>query len=158
MQAMESTEGVAPSRLRALPSWLVNRTAAQANRLVGAVLAAADARRYHYAVLAALDEYGPASQAALGRRCGIDRSDMVATVNELTERGFVERAPDSTDRRRNVVMLTRAGTGQLRKLDRTLARAQDGLLAPLSSADRAQLVDMLTRIVDHNSQGNGSGN
>ena len=146
---MESREGVVPSRLRALPSWLVNQTAVPATSLVSAALASADARRYHYKVLAALDEYGPASQATLSRRCAIDRSDMVATVNELTERGFVERAPDPADRRRNVVTLTRKGRGHLRKLDRLVADAQDELLAPLSPSERTQLVDLLTRIVDH---------
>jgi DNA-binding MarR family transcriptional regulator len=146
---MESREGVVPSRLRALPSWLVNQTAVPANRLVTAALASADARRYHYKVLAALDEYGSASQAALSRRCAIDRSDMVATINELTERGFVERAPDPTDRRRNVITLTREGRSHLHKLDHLLADAQDELLAPLSPAERTQLVALLTRIVDH---------
>lgn len=146
---MESREGVVPSRLRALPSWLLNQAAVPADSLVSAALASAQARRYDYKVLAALDEYGPASQATLGRRSGIDRSDMVATLNELTERGFVERAPDPADRRRNVVTLTRNGRGHLGKLDRLVAGAQDELVAPLSSRERAQLVDLLTRIVDH---------
>lgn len=146
---MESRPGVVPSRLRVLPSWLVNQTAVPANRLVSAALAPAEARRHHYSVLAALDEYGPASQATLGRRCGIDRSDMVATINELTGRRFVERSPDPADRRRNVVTLTRAGRDHLRTLDRVLAEAQDELLVPLSPRERTQLVDLLTRIVDH---------
>lgn len=149
MPPMESREGVVPSRLRALPSWLVNQTAVPANALVSAAFDSVEARRHHYKVLAALDEYGPASQATLGRRCGIDRSDMVATINELTERGFVQRAPDPADRRRNVITLTRAGRGHLRQLDRLVGRAQDELLVPLSPAERTQLVDLLTRIVDH---------
>ncbi len=57
----------------------------------------AGARRYHYALLAAAEEYGPSSQADLGRRTGIDRSDMVATVNDLAERRLLERAPDPQD-------------------------------------------------------------
>jgi len=149
MRRMESREGVVPSRLRALPSWLVNQTSVPATSLVSAALASVEARRYHYKVLAALDEYGPASQATLSRRCGIDRSDMVATINELTESSFVERAPDQADRRRNVITLTRDGRGHLRKLDRLVGRAQDELLAPLSPEERTQLVELLTRIVDH---------
>jgi DNA-binding MarR family transcriptional regulator len=56
-----------------------------------------------------LEELGPASQAALGRRSGIHLSDMVAAINELADRGLVERAPDPADRRRNIISLT-AGT------------------------------------------------
>jgi DNA-binding MarR family transcriptional regulator len=38
--------------------------------------------RRHYAVLAGLDEFGPISQAALSRRLGVDRSDLVAALND----------------------------------------------------------------------------
>jgi MarR family transcriptional regulator, lower aerobic nicotinate degradation pathway regulator len=140
------------ARVRTQPSWLLNQAALPANRLVAEALAGAGARRYHYALLAALAEAGPASQADLSRRTTIDRSDMVATVTELAERGLVERAPDPRDRRRNVVTLTAAGRRHLRRLDTLVARAQDGLLAPLSPAERRQLVDLLTRVVDHHAR------
>ena len=118
----------------------------------GQGLAGVDGRRYHYVLLAALDEGGAASQADLSRSTAIDRSDMVAAVNELAGRGLVERSPDPDDRRRNVVSLTDAGRRYLQKLDRLLDRAQDDLLAPLSPAERRQLVDLLTRIVDHHAR------
>lgn len=143
----------APVRVRAKPSWLLNQAAIPANRLVAEGLAALDGRRHHYVLLAALDEGGPASQADLSRRTTIDRSDMVAAVNELANRGLVVRSPDSTDRRRNVVSLTAAGRRHLQKLDRILDQAQDQLLAPLSPADRRELVDLLTRVVDHHARG-----
>jgi MarR family transcriptional regulator, lower aerobic nicotinate degradation pathway regulator len=142
-------DGRRPARLRSKPSWLVNQAALHAGRLVGEAWAAGDARPYHYAVLAALGEFGRSSQATLSRRCGIDRSDIVAVVNELADRGFVERAPDPTDRRRNVITITPAGEAQLQRLDAALAEAQDALLAPLSVDEREQLARLLTRIVDH---------
>jgi MarR family transcriptional regulator, lower aerobic nicotinate degradation pathway regulator len=144
-----SASSRAPARLRAKPSWLLNQAAIPANRLVAEGLATAGARRYHYALLVALDEVGSASQAELSRRTTIDRSDIVAAVNELADRGLVERAPDPRDRRRNVVTLTTAGRRHLRKLDKLLADAQDNLLAPLSPHERQQLVELLTRVVDH---------
>jgi DNA-binding MarR family transcriptional regulator len=149
---MEIGDGGAPARLRAMPSWLINQAALPANRLVTEGLAGVEMRRYHYSLLAALDESGPASQADLSRGTTIDRSDMVATVNELVQQGLVERAPDPTDRRRNVVSITPAGRRQLRKLDRLLGNVQDELLAPLSADERRQLVDLLTRVVDHHAQ------
>ncbi len=106
-------------------------------------------RRHHYSLLTTLDDGGPASQADLGRRISLDRSDMVATVNDLVDQGFVERATDPTDGRRNVVSITAAGRRELRKLDRIVAACQDELLAPLSAAERKQLVRLLTRVVDH---------
>jgi DNA-binding MarR family transcriptional regulator len=151
--SMETTEagrgGSSPARVRTKPSWLLNQAAIAANRLVADRLAGVEARRYHYALLSALDESGPASQAELSRRTTIDGSDMVATLNELAERGFVERRPDPMDRRRNVVTLTTAGRRQLRKLDKLLAKAQDELLASLSPGERQQLVELLTRVINH---------
>ncbi|WP_062209809.1 MarR family winged helix-turn-helix transcriptional regulator [Streptomyces sp. NBRC 109706] len=138
-----------PARLRAMPSWLLTHTATHASRLVSESFATIGARRYHYALLAALDEFGPLSQAALGRHCGIDRSDVVAAVNELAADGLVLRRQDSADRRRNVITLTPMGRNQLASGDRVLAEAQEKLLGPLSATERAELTRLLARLFDH---------
>lgn len=144
-----TADDATPARLRGTPSWLLTRTATHASRLVSEGFAGAGARGYHYRLLAALEEFGPASQAALGRRGGIDRSDVVAALNELAEGELVERAPDPGDHRRNVVTITSAGVGQLRRLDGVLAGIQDELLAPLSADERDELARLLTRVLDH---------
>jgi MarR family transcriptional regulator, lower aerobic nicotinate degradation pathway regulator len=141
----------APARLRSMPSWLLNQVALPAQRIIAEALASVGARRQHYSVLSALEEFGPASQAALGRRCGIDRSDMVALVNELAAAGRLERTPDAEDRRRNVVAITDAGRKFLSELDRLLQAAQDDLLAPLSSRERTELVRLLGAVLAHHS-------
>ena len=151
---METTaDDTTPARLRDKPSWLLTQTAMHAHRLVSEGLAAAGARGYHYRLLAALEEFGPASQAALGRRTGIDRSYVVEAVNELANGGLVERARDPDDRRRNVVTITPGGVRQLRRLDRVLAGIQDELLAPLSADERDQLARLLTRVLDYHAAG-----
>jgi DNA-binding MarR family transcriptional regulator len=66
---------------------------------------------------AALDEWGPASQADLGRGTGIDRSDVTAALSELESRRLVERSVDPEHRRRNIVTITPAGVEQLLELD-----------------------------------------
>jgi DNA-binding MarR family transcriptional regulator len=138
-----------PARLRALPSWLLNQAGLSVNRLVSDALAASGLRRQHYSLLAALDDVGPSSQVELSRCTTIDRSDMVASVNELAERGFVERAADPDDGRRNIVTITASGRRELAKLDRLIAQAQSEWLAPLSKKERAELVVLLARVVEH---------
>jgi MarR family transcriptional regulator, lower aerobic nicotinate degradation pathway regulator len=145
-------EDAAPSRLSTLPSWLMTQTAMHAHRLATEGFAAVNARGYHYRLLATLDEYGPASQATLGRRSGIHFSDIVAAINELAERQLVERAPDPTDRRRNVITITRDGRRQLRRLDKQLTKVQDELLAPLAPDERDQLTRLLARVLDHHTR------
>ena len=140
-------EASAPERLRSLPSRLLNLAAGYAQRQVGERLATLDARKWHYATLAALEEFGPDSQSGLSNRTGIYRSDMVATINELTARGLVVRAPDPADRRRNAITLTDEGRRHLKRLDALIADAEAEFLAPLSDADRAELIRILQLIV-----------
>lgn len=145
----ETIDNTLPARLRNKPSRLVSQTALQVHRLVSEGLAAVEAHQYHFALLAALEEFGPASQASLGRRLGMDRSDVAARVNELAEQGLIERTPDPADRRRNVVTITPAGIQQVLRVDRLLTEIQDELLAPLSPDERAELVRLLSRVLDH---------
>lgn len=154
---MEISEVPAPARMAGLPSWLLGQTAAFAYRLVSEQMAALNARPYHYRLLVALDELGPASQAEIGRRSGIHLSDLVTAINELADRELVLRAPDPADRRRNVISLTPAGRRHLRQLGKRVVRAQDQLLAPLDPAEREQLTGLLGRVLDHHVRRNKSG-
>jgi MarR family transcriptional regulator, lower aerobic nicotinate degradation pathway regulator len=148
---MDATAPQSPAGLRTTPSWLLNQAAAHAGRLASAGFAAHDLRGYHFRLLASLAEDGPASQADLGRRCGIDRSDVVAAINDLAGRGLVVRAPDPADRRRNVISVTDAGVEEARRMGATVDRVQRDLLAPLSATEREQLRRLLTRLVHHHS-------
>src|ERR671919_2894577 len=106
---METPSKGAPASWKSLPSWLLTQTGNHAHRLVADGFASVQARGYHYRLLATLEEFGPASQATLGRRSGIHVSDMVATINELAHSELVKRTPDPSDRRRNIISLTAAG-------------------------------------------------
>src|ERR1700728_4452002 len=145
-------EANAPERLRALPSRLLNLAAGYGQRQVGERLATLDARKWHYAALAALEEFGPDSQSGLSDRTGIYRSDLVATIKELTARGLVVRAPDPADRRPNAITLNHEGRRQLKRLDALIADAEAEFLAPLSEADRAELIRILQLVVGHHSR------
>ncbi|MFC8077056.1 MarR family winged helix-turn-helix transcriptional regulator [Streptomyces sp. NPDC057307] len=136
-------------RLRRRASRLLSQVTTRSDRLINEGLAQADARKWHYAVLASLEDFGPASQAALSERTGIYRSDMVGVLNELATRQLVERTPDPDDQRRNIITLSTAGRRQLRRLDKVLDTLHDELLAPLTPTERAQLVGLLTRLLDH---------
>ncbi|SDJ39988.1 DNA-binding transcriptional regulator, MarR family [Frankineae bacterium MT45] len=135
-----------PNRLEQKPTWLINQLYLQSHRLLAEAFAEAGARGYHYRLLVALEEEGPASQAELGRATGIDRSDVVAALNELAEDGCIRRDPDPADRRRNVVTMTRRGVRRLAALEPVVDQVQRSLLKPLSRGEQAQLIALLGRV------------
>lgn len=140
----------APARLYSRATWLLGQTSNQGHRLIGERMHAAGVpSRSYYPLLAALAETGPTSQADLGRRIGLDRSDVTAAVTDLEGRGYLKRAPDPADRRRNVVCITEHGEKFLGELDKELDAAQEALLAPLSPDERNALTRMLSRLVEH---------
>ena len=137
-----------PSRVRALPTWLLNRAAARASRLVADRTAELGVTRTTYSLLAALDEFGPASQAELGRRLGLDRKDVSSVVGVLERDGLINRTADPADARRKTLGITPAGTRMLARLDDAIALAQEDLLAALPVRDRSELARILAVLAD----------
>jgi DNA-binding MarR family transcriptional regulator len=140
-----------PERMRRLPSWLASELARRGASLVAEALAHEGVRRQHFAVLTSLAEQGAASQAALGRRLWIDRSDLHALLTELDRDGLVARVRDPEDRRRNVVTLTTTGKALLKRLDKRVDAAQAALLEPLTAGERREVMRLLERVVSHRS-------
>jgi MarR family transcriptional regulator, lower aerobic nicotinate degradation pathway regulator len=138
-----------PKQVTKLPSWLSGQVAAIAAGLVGDALADEGLRRQHFIVLTALAERGAASQAALGRRLAIDRSDMHAVLGDLERQTLVARIRDGGDRRRKLVELTPSGARAQVRLEKKVMAAQEELLAPLSAAERRKLSRLLARLVEH---------
>ena len=130
-----------------LGTWLLNRAAAHAGRLVSDGFAEAGARGYHYRLLDSLVVEGPASQATLGRRTGIHLSDMVAALNELEAGGYLARSPDPQDRRRNVITVTARGRERAAELAERVEKIQQKLFEPLTAAEREQLIALLRKLL-----------
>lgn len=148
MPAHHERSGRTPDRVKDRPTWLLSRAFARSSSLLAAAFEAEGEglRSYHYRLLATLDQWGPASQADLGRDTGIDRSDVTAALGELESRGLVERRVDPTHKRRNIVTITPAGEQILVTLDDVLDQVQDAVLDPLTEAQRRQLVSLLARL------------
>ncbi|MFF7971447.1 MarR family transcriptional regulator [Streptomyces sp. NPDC007905] len=132
--------------IRALPSWVLGRAAARGRALVADALAAEGMKMWHHVVLSAVRDLAPVAQADLGRSVRLDPKDLVGVLNDLQLAGFVVRAPDPTDRRKNAVSLTDDGDRLLTRCEKAAREANDELLAPLSTAERDQFMGLLLRI------------
>ena len=135
-------------RLRRLPSWLFSKLAVRGARYT-TELVGDPGLRSDFAVLAALEAFGPLSQADVGRRLGMDRSDVNAVLNRLEHGDHVRRKPDPRDRRRNAIHLTAEGGRRLDALEERFDHVQAALLEPLTEAERDQLIHLLHRLLDH---------
>jgi len=60
----------------------------------------------------------------------------------------LERRVNPSNRRRNIVSITPAGSEQLRALDHMVDEIQERVLAPLSQNERRQLTKLLRKLAD----------
>ena len=134
-----------PARLRDLVSWQATKVSTLGARLFAQRMPLG--ARADFAALAALEEFGPLSQADIGRCLGLDRNDVNGILTRLESRERVNRQPDPADRRRNIVTVTEAGRGHLAELQRHTDAVQDELLAGLDEAERRRLQQLLTKVL-----------
>lgn len=103
---------------------------------------------YHHAILIALDEDTHETQGSIADALGYDRGQLVGLLDELEERGLIERRRDPADRRRQIVSMTPAGKKTLNQLRGIALRLEDELLAPLDPAEQRRLHELLLRLAE----------
>ena len=101
---------------------------------------------YHHAILLVLGEGSRATQGSIADALGYDRGQLVGLLDELEERGLVERRRDPNDRRRHLVRLTADGKRMLRRLRALSGEIEDDFFAPLNEEERATLYALLLRL------------
>lgn len=109
-------------------------------------LAEFDLKVRHYVVLSlAVGELAP-SQRELAEFLHLDPSQIVATIDVLESRGWVERTPSPDDRRIKVLGATPAGVAVYEQIREAVGAAEDASLATLTPAERNTLRELLHRI------------
>jgi DNA-binding MarR family transcriptional regulator len=107
---------------------------------------------YAYAVLALLAEGTREAQTTIADSLGLNRSMLVGVLDEMEERGWIERRRHPVDRRRQIVSATAAGRRQLRRFRALAERLEAEGLEPLDEEERATLHGLLLRIATHRDQ------
>lgn len=95
------------------------------------------------------------SQQAIGAAIEIPPSRMVALVDELEQRGLVERRPKPDDRRVRALFLTAEGKRCLARGRKIADEHEAELTKGMKEADRKRLLDLLQKIVDEQAIGKG---
>jgi DNA-binding MarR family transcriptional regulator len=88
------------------------------------------------------------SQQALAAKLKIHPSRLVAILDNLEKRGFVERRANPDDRRLYSLYLAKNGEEALDRIGEVAREHQDALLSAISQEERDQLANLLLRIAD----------
>jgi DNA-binding MarR family transcriptional regulator len=127
--------------------FLLSRASGQVVRATNAALAEHGLRVRQYSVLAlACESADGISQRELATVLGLDPSQVVLLVDELTTSGLVERQAPEADRRTRLVVATEEGRRVREAACRDADAAVETPLSLLGGAERDRLRDMLTRI------------
>ena len=98
------------------------------------------AHPYHYAMLiVARRGSRETTQGSIADALGYDRGQLVGLLDELEEKGLVERRRDPNDRRRHLVPLTPEGRRRSRRCARCSAELEDDFLSPLEERARGSV-------------------
>jgi DNA-binding MarR family transcriptional regulator len=139
--------GQPPAEMADHLGYLLKHVQLRFSGLAAAALAPTGVSGREAAVLRAADSPQPLAQGEIARRMGIDRTTMVALIDDLQERGLVQRRQDPGDRRRNVVELTDAGQDITRRAAQAGEQAERAFLSPLSADEAQQLKKALRALL-----------
>jgi DNA-binding MarR family transcriptional regulator len=90
---------------------------------------------------------GELPQNELAAACGLDKTTMVVTLDELEHAGLARRRPSTTDRRARLVSVTAAGRRKLAQADAIVARVNADVLATLPARERQAFTNALRHLV-----------
>jgi DNA-binding MarR family transcriptional regulator len=127
-------------------AFLLSQVGAHASAQFAERLEPMDVTPPHVGILTVIERFDGLSQQALGEKLGVFPSRLVGLLDELEERGLVERRDSPTDRRSYALYLTKAGRAGLEEIGRIAGEHQQALCAALGDSERAQLAGFLTRI------------
>jgi len=91
---------------------------------------------------------GALAPSSLSRHMGVSRNTISALLNGLEEQGYITRELHPEDRRQFRVQITPAGAALVREFAPKHGAQINSLLAPLSDAERAQLMALTGRLIE----------
>jgi MarR family transcriptional regulator, transcriptional regulator for hemolysin len=135
-----------PEPLNGNLCWLLNRAGGELAARLGESLSEVGlTTRMHMVLVAARER--PHTQIELAREVGLDKTTLVAALDDLEAAGLAERRPSSSDRRARVIAVTGAGEERAAAADAIMDRIRDDFLAELPDAERDAFLATLRGLV-----------
>jgi DNA-binding MarR family transcriptional regulator len=135
-----------PARKRTGIAFVAAQLGAYAAERFGERAAALGFTRPQAGLLRLISREPGQSQQAVARVLGTPPSRLVALVDDLEERGLVERRRNPDDRRNYELHLTAPGRQAMTDLDQAAREHEEAFSAPLTPAERAELSRLLAKL------------
>jgi DNA-binding MarR family transcriptional regulator len=129
--------------------FLLYRAAQDSHALANRMLCDVGLAARQVGILTLIIEIEPMTQKALGEILRIDRTTMVALIDDLEQKELVARQRHPQDRRAFLIHPTSRGTKAQKAAIDVLDRQQERFLSPLRPSQRRQLVELLKRLQRH---------
>lgn len=94
-----------------------------------------------------LVQQSPIRQHELAVACGLDPSTLVALIDSLEQRGWLERKRDPSDRRAHLVSATALGVALFHRARPLAQRAEAEQMQALSPTEQRRLLQLLRKLV-----------
>jgi DNA-binding MarR family transcriptional regulator len=137
---------------RRAPAYLAHRFHQIVKGLITEVLEPQGLTGQQWGVMVAIQREPGTDQRRVAARQSIDANSASRLIDELEEMDLVRRVSSPDDRRSNQLELTPAGKAKRAAVMEPVLTAQDRALACLAPAERATLLDLLTRVVEANKE------
>lgn len=85
------------------------------------------------------------SQTVLAKAAGLNKSALVAIVDELEKRGLAARDRSASDRRRNQLSVTSAGEAAMKAMFERVRKGEERVRDALGANEHRRLLDLLDR-------------
>lgn len=115
------------------------------NARMVAALAPFELRAGAFSAMALISANPGCSQKELALALGMDKSAVVAVLDDLERRGLVSRVRDERDRRRHTLSLTREGEALMHKMHPAVLKPGLPIREALSPEEMEQLLSLLDR-------------
>ena len=148
MVKQSRSQGLSEQRRRGTTAFLLAQIGAHAATQFGERISSLRLARPHAGILRIIGLTPGLSQQELARRLAIQPSQLVALLDELEKRGFIERRQDAQDRRTYALHLTTSGRDVTERIGRIAREHDDAICAALNIHEREQLNSLLGRIAE----------
>ncbi|WP_207631693.1 MULTISPECIES: MarR family winged helix-turn-helix transcriptional regulator [unclassified Actinopolyspora] len=99
-----------------------------------------------FTVLGVLCLEGPMDQRTLGEHARLDKSTTTPLLERLQQRELLDITKGETDKRRKILTITEKGRSMVAETAPLAVEVGESMLAPLSEAEREQLLRLLRKV------------